>query len=66
MIAFTHHCGVCGDDINAQVVLEGCRIQFIVPPCKSCIDDAIAQGEAQAIIDKVLKRNDNALERKEE
>jgi hypothetical protein len=64
MIAFTHHCGVCGDDIKAEVVLEGCRIQFIVPPCKPCIDEAIAQGEAKAIIEAVTKGIN--LERKEE
>jgi hypothetical protein len=55
MIAFTHHCGICGDDIVASVALEGCRIQFVIPPCKTCYDDAMAQGEAKAIVDKVTK-----------
>ena len=55
MIAFTHHCGVCGEDFEAEVVLEGCRIQFIVPPCKSCIQEAIEQGEAKAIIQTITK-----------
>ncbi len=58
MIAFTHHCGVCGEDIEAEVVLVGCRIQFIVPPCKPCIDEAMVQGQAKAIVDKVTKGSD--------
>jgi hypothetical protein len=58
MIAFTHHCGICGEDITAGVVLEGCRIQFVIPPCKTCYEDAMAQGEAKAIVDKVTKGED--------
>jgi hypothetical protein len=55
MIMFTHHCGICGDAIVASVALEGCRIQFVIPPCKTCYDDAMAQGEAKAIVNKVTK-----------
>jgi hypothetical protein len=59
MIAFTHHCGVCGDDIVASVALEGCRIQFVIPPCKTCYDDAMAQGEAKAIVKQITKGKDD-------
>jgi hypothetical protein len=58
MNVITHHCGVCGKEMNIPIITEGCRIQFIVPPCKPCIDEAMDQGAAKAIVKQVTKGKD--------
>lgn len=57
-MVITHYCGLCGEEIRPAVTLHGCQIQMVIPPCKTCIDEAIEQGMAKAIIENVTKRED--------